>query len=190
MAELRGLYYNNEDFRRVSGTPTDGIEIHPYAPFVPPTASVLILGSFPGIDQTRRSNESEEWYYSAKRNQLWQILEAVYDVKLKSVTDKKELFNEVGIAITDIILKARRLDESNLDKHLVIVEYNTDAVEQIIKLERIKKVLFTSQFVQKHFVKIFPQYLNGECLPSPSPRYAKMSKTDKIEAYKRKLPKK
>ena len=190
MPEKNRFIYDDEDLKGVFIKPADGIEKHPYEPFVPSTASVLILGSFPGIDQTRRANKADEWYYSAKRNQLWKILEAVYSVELKTVADRRSLFNDVGIAITDVILKAKRINESNLDNNLEIVEYNKDAIQLIINLDRIKKVYFTSQFVQKHFVKLFPKYSNGECLPSPSPRYARMSLGEKIEAYKQKLPKK
>jgi len=45
-------------------------ETHPYEPFIPTNAIVLILGSFPGLHQTRRLNQFEEWFYSAKRNQF------------------------------------------------------------------------------------------------------------------------
>ena len=107
MAEKNRFIYDAEDLKGVFITPADGIDKHPYEPFVPSNASILILGSFPGIDQTRRANKTDEWYYSAKRNQLWKILEAVYSVQLKSVADKMTLFNDLGIAITDIILKAK-----------------------------------------------------------------------------------
>jgi hypoxanthine-DNA glycosylase len=182
--------YDEEDLKCVFITPADGIEKHPYEPFVPPTASVLILGSFPGIDQTRRANKADEWYYSAKRNQFWKILEVVYSIQLRTAADKMSLFNDVGIAVTDVLLRAKRTNESNLDNNLEIVEYNKDAIQRIINLERIKMVYFTSQFVQKHFVKLFPGYSNCECLPSPSPRYARMSLGEKIEVYRQKLPKK
>ncbi|MCF8449987.1 MAG: uracil-DNA glycosylase family protein [Taibaiella sp.] len=190
MGEKSRFIYDMEDLKGVFITPADGIEKHPYEPFVPPTATVLILGSFPGVDQTRRANKADEWYYSAKRNQFWKILEAVYSVQLKSVADKMSLFNDVGIAITDVILKAKRINDSNLDNNLEIIEYNKDAIQLIINLERIKTVYFTSQFVQKHFLKLFPWYSNSECLPSPSPRYARMSLGKKIEIYNQKLPKK
>jgi hypoxanthine-DNA glycosylase len=163
-------------------------ETHPYEPFVPPNATILILGSFPGLHQTRRLNDFEEWFYSAKRNKFWKIIETVYSTQLKTVDEKKRLFTDKGIAITDIILKAKRMQESNLDQHLYDIEYNTEAIEKIIADPNIKKVFFTSQFVHKHFKKLFPNYEKAECLPSPSPRYARISLDNKIQVYRQKLP--
>ena len=164
------------------------IEPHPYAPFEPDNATVLILGSFPGLEQTRKLNEEQEWFYSAKRNKFWRIIETVYDIPVTSVEDKKSIFERKGIAITDIVLSARRKKESNLDKFLDIVEYNTTAIQKIISNPLIKKVYFTSRFVENKFRKLFPEYTNCESLPSPSPRYARMTLDEKIRIYKEKLP--
>lgn len=164
------------------------VEEHPYEPFIHESATVLILGSFPGLEQTRRLNNYEEWYYSAKRNKFWHIIEAVYKMPVNTVSDKKLIFENKGIAIADIILKAIRNEESNLDKHLTIVEYNKDKISEIIYDARIEKVYFTSKFVEKHFRMLFPEYSYFECLPSPSPRYARISLEEKVRIYKQKLP--
>lgn len=162
-------------------------ETHPYEPFVPKNARILILGSFPGLRQTRKLNDYEEWFYSAKRNKFWAIIETVFSIKTETVNDKKELFENKRIAITDIILKAKRKAESNLDKHLYEIEYNTKAIQKILDENNIEKVFFTSQFVETHFKKIFPEYKKSECLPSPSPRSARISLEEKIKIYKQKL---
>ena len=164
------------------------IENHPYSPFVPADSTVLILGSFPGLHQTRGLNSFEEWFYSAKRNKFWTILENVYSIRLETIADKKKLLTTKGIAITDIISKAIRKQESNLDQHLEIKEYNTQAIKNIITNGTVKKVFFTSQYVEKHFLKLFPGYISCECLPSPSPRSARISFENKIIIYKQKLP--
>lgn len=83
------------------------IETHPYEPYVPTNSTILILGSFPGLHQTRKLNDYEEWFYSAKRNKFWKIIETVYSTELKTVIDKKKLLTLKGIAITDIILKQK-----------------------------------------------------------------------------------
>jgi len=163
-------------------------ETHPYEPFVPTNSTILILGSFPGLHQTRKLNDYEEWFYGAKRNKFWKIIETVYSTELKTVIDKKKLLTLKGIAITDIILKAKRKQESNLDKHLYDIEFNLNAIKEIIENPKIVKVFFTSQFVEKHFKKLFPDYNKAECLPSPSPRSARISLEDKIKIYKEKLP--
>ena len=164
------------------------IETHPYEPYVPKNSTILILGSFPGLHQTRKLNDFEEWFYSAKRNKFWKIIETVYTTELQSVDDKKNLLSLKGIAITDIILKAKRKQESNLDQHLYDIEFNSKAIKEIIENPKIERVFFTSQFVEKHFRKLFPDYKNGVCLPSPSPRSARISLEDKMKIYKEKLP--
>ena len=165
-------------------------ETHPYEPYVPKNSTILILGSFPGLHQTRKLNDFEEWFYSAKRNKFWKIIETIYSTELQTITDKKKLLSLKGIAITDIILKAKRKQESNLDQHLYDIEFNSKAIKEIIENLKIERVFFTSQFVEKHFRKLFPNYKNGVCLPSPSPRSARISLEDKIKIYKEKFPNK
>jgi hypoxanthine-DNA glycosylase len=163
-------------------------ETHPFEAFVPDNSTVLILGSFPGKDQTRNPNKIEYWFYGAKRNQFWKILETVYDKQLNTIESRKNLFSEKGISITDVIRQAKRRKDSNLDQHLYEIEDNKDVIETIIASSKITRVFFTSKFVEKLFQKMFPDYKNGECLPSPSPRYARMTLADKIKIYKSKLP--
>lgn len=158
------------------------IETHPFEPFIPDNATVLIIGSFPG------KNTQDDWYYGAKRNQFWKIISSVYNIELKSKADKQELFRKAGIGITDIILKVRRKDNGNLDTNLEIVEDNHIVIKSILEKNNIKAVYFTSKYVEKLFLNLFPEIKNTEYLPSPSPRYARMSKEEKISFYKIKLP--
>jgi len=165
------------------------IEIHPFDPFIPENATTLILGSFPVREQTQTSPDIDQWFYGAKRNQFWKIISAVYNTDLISKADKQQLFKKFGIGITDILLKVRRKNNSNLDNNLEIIEYNDKAIKTILKNSKIKSIFFTSKFVEKHFYQLFPEIKNAEYLPSPSPRYARMTKLDKINYYKSKLPK-
>ncbi len=164
------------------------IEIHPFKPFVPLNAAVLIVGSFPGRDITQSNTHNDKWFYGTKRNQFWDIISLVYDVELKTTKDKKELFRKAGIAIADIFLSVRRKGENNSDTSLEIVSYNDKAIRKVLKNNSFNYIFFTSKFVEKHFMQIFPETKNGESLPSPSPRYARMSKQQKIAYYKKKLP--
>lgn len=164
------------------------IETHPFRPFVPINATVLIVGSFPGRDITQKKLNKDDWFYGTKRNQFWNIIAGVYDIELKNATDKKELFATKGIAIADIILKARRNEVNNSDTNLEVIAYNDKAIRKILEQTLFQHIFFTSRFVEKHFLKIFPETKNGECLPSPSPRYARMSIKEKIAYYKKMLP--
>jgi hypoxanthine-DNA glycosylase len=164
------------------------IETHPFKPFVPLNATVLIVGSFPGRDITQGNIDNDTWYYGTKRNQFWQIMSSVYNIELKTTKEKKDLFKKTGIAIADIFLKVNREGESNADTDLEVIAYNDKSIRKILASTSFKFIFFTSKFVEKHFLKIFPGVKNGECLPSPSPRYARMSKQEKVAYYKMKLP--
>ena len=164
------------------------IETHPFGPFVPPKATVLIIGSFPGRDITQGNDATDTWFYGTSRNQFWDIISSVYGTELKTTKEKKQLFNKAGIAIADIFLTVRRRKENNSDTDLEVVTYNDKTLRKILEGTSFKNIFFTSKFVEKHFLKIFPAITDGECLPSPSPRYARMSKQQKIAYYKNKLP--
>src|SRR3989344_3029547 len=67
-------------------------------------------------------------------------------------------------------------------------------IKNILIKNKIKKIFFTSRHVENLFSKVFQDIsqLTNEieliCLPSPSPRYAAMSKSEKISRYKQLLP--
>ena len=56
------------------------IETHPFQPFIPANAVILIVGSFPGRDITQKILEEDDWFYGTKRNQFWNIISGVYNV--------------------------------------------------------------------------------------------------------------
>lgn len=164
------------------------IETHPFGAYVPASATVLIVGSFPGREQTQGNLHADEWFYGAKRNQFWKILSGVYQMQVNTKKDKEDLLLKKGIAITDIFLQVKRKNGSNLDENLVVVAYNDEAIRSILQSVDFKTIYFTSRFVEKHFNRMFPEVKNTEYLPSPSPRYARLSLLDKINYYKAKLP--
>ena len=163
------------------------VEQHPFAPFVPPRMKCLILGSFPGKEQTRGGLDENAWFYGSPFNQLWRIMEEAYGRELKTKEAKQKLFKEAGIGITDIFKSIIRTAGSSVDENLQIVEYNRDEIERILKEFR-PQIFCTSRFVEKEFKKMFPAYLAVDVLPSPSPRYFKLSIADKAAIYRKKLP--
>lgn len=165
------------------------IETHPFKAFVPKNATVLIVGSFPGKDITHKIVSEDEWFYGTKRNQFWKIISGVYNKDLNTKAEKQKLFENYGIGIVDIFLRIKRKGDNNTDSNLEIVEFNGKAIKKILENENIQTIFFTSKFVEKSFLKLFPGTGNGKCLPSPSPRFARMSLEDKIENYKNQLPK-
>ena len=166
----------------------EDIETHPHAAFIPGNARVIIIGSFPGRDQTMRPVTENDWFYGTKRNQFWKIISGVYETELPGRAAKEALFKKQGIAIADIFLKIKRKDNNNMDSNLEVIEFNDKELLAVVNNVNIKRILFTSRFVEKIFRQLFPAVTIGECLPSPSPRYARMSLQEKINYYKLKLP--
>lgn len=161
------------------------LETHPYGSFVPSRARFLVLGSFTG-----KPAVGYDWFYTTKRNQFWPILGNVYGLKLDNKKSKQKLFTKLRIAITDIIYQCEREKGTNLDTNLINIVYNIPAIEKILSQNKIERIYFSSRFVEGKFKKIFKDVsIELITLPSPSPRYAAMSKAEKITRYKELLPK-
>lgn len=164
------------------------IEKHPFEPFVPEQSKILILGSFPGKESTQKKRD-DDWFYGANRNQFWKIIELVYEKQLKTKENKQSLFNNLKIAITDIIESCERKENKNSDKNLFNKKYNNE-IEKILNEQPIQKILFTSKTVYHEFLENFNKPINIELfiLPSPSPIYRRLSLQDKVHEYKKHLP--
>jgi len=169
------------------------IEIHAFGDFVPKKAKYLMLGSFTA--KKSDTDLSYDWFYCTKRNQFWPIIENVYGLSLPDKESKVNLFTKLGIAFSDMILSCERKNNNNLDSNLTNFIYNTTAIRNILKNNDIQRIFFSSRFVEKEFKKEFKVIINEfpgiefVTLPSPSPRYAAMSKVEKIKKYKEIFPK-
>ena len=165
------------------------LEKHPFGVFVPPNTKYLLLGSF-----VSKPTHKYEWFYANGRNHFWPIMEEVYNRELKTKDKQQELFVQLEMALADIILSCERKKNSNLDINLFNITYNIEAIEKIIKKNKVSKIFFTSKYVEKMFRKQFKELINqfGKIelitLPSPSPRYAVMTKKQKIKRYRELLP--
>lgn len=172
-------------------------ETHPFGVFVPPNAKYFILGSFTtkeAYDDNKKG--AYVWFYSnGGRNLFWPILEVIYKTRLQTREEMQKLFTGLGIALADIILECERKKSSNLDINLTNIIYAIEDVGNVLKNNSITKIFFTSRFVEneykRHFKDVIDKYPHIELitLPSPSPRYATMSKLEKIARYKKLLPK-
>jgi len=165
------------------------IETHPFGDFVPTNTQYLLLGSFTG----QITDVSYDWFYGTKRNLFWPIIQEVYGVSLQSKLEKQELFSRLRMAITDIILSCERKAASNLDVNLINIIFNQE-VERIVRDKNLKKIFFSSRFVEKLFRKNFKEIISEHpkialiTLPSPSPRYAAMSRAQKVLRFRELLP--
>lgn len=104
------------------------VETHPFEPFLPADARVLIMGTFP--PQPKRW--AMKFYYPNRTNDFWFVMgllffgdrDALYDRGARQYRlDKiKTLLMEKGIALNDTGYRIRRLAGNASDKFLEIVE--------------------------------------------------------------------
>lgn len=104
------------------------IETHPWEPFIPDGAKVLVMGTFP----PGKHRWSMDFFYPNRTNDFWFMMgllfygdrDALYDRKARTyrLEEIKRLLNEKGVAMWDTANKVRRLKGNASDKFLEIVE--------------------------------------------------------------------
>ncbi len=104
------------------------IECHPFPPFLPEGARVLMLGTFP----PKPNRWAMEFFYPNKTNDMWKIMGYIfyadrfrfYDEHQKTyrLSDIKDFLAEKHIALYDTATRVRRLKDNASDKFLDIVE--------------------------------------------------------------------
>lgn len=90
------------------------LERHPWEPFIPDNARVLIMGTFP--PQPKRW--SMDFYYPNRTNDFWYMMGLLFfgdrhalltDGRSFDLTRIKDLLNRCGIAMSDTGREVRRL---------------------------------------------------------------------------------
>lgn len=104
------------------------VERHPFEPFLPEGAKVLMLGSFP----PQKKRWSMEFYYPNFINDFWRIIGILFfgdrdkfvDIPAKKfkLQEIKEFCTDKGIAMFDTATAVRRLKDNASDKFLEVVE--------------------------------------------------------------------
>ncbi|MCM1484466.1 MAG: uracil-DNA glycosylase family protein [Muribaculaceae bacterium] len=103
-------------------------ETHPWPPFIPEGAKILIMGTFPPGNH----RWSMDFYYPNRTNDFWYMMGliflgdkyALYDssTRLFRLDDIKALMTRHHIALNDTARKVRRLKGNASDKYLDIIE--------------------------------------------------------------------
>ena len=104
------------------------IETHPWQPFVPDGAKVLIMGTFPPGSH----RWSMDFFYPNRTNDFWFMMgllffgdkDALYDREARTfrLDEIKKLLTDKGIAMGDTGYRVRRLKGNASDEFLEIVE--------------------------------------------------------------------
>ncbi len=136
------------------------IETHPFAPFLPKGAKLLMLGTFPATPK----RWCMEFYYPNFQNDMWRIFGIVFfgdknhfvDTEHKTffLDDLKTFLAEKGVAISDTARRIRRTTGTASDKDLEIVEA-TDLDALLHELGDCKAVLTAGQLATKVFTEHF-----------------------------------
>jgi len=129
------------------------METHPFSPFFPDDAKVLILGTFPSLDH-------RGFYYTSPKNLMWPIFEKIFNKTLScgvnwDICAIKNLCEQKGIALCDVGLIIGRKNGSSSDKNLIYAQ-ELDLKKMLSEyLPKCTMVLCTGEDVYKHVSKQF-----------------------------------
>ncbi|MCR5076839.1 MAG: uracil-DNA glycosylase family protein [Prevotella sp.] len=134
------------------------IETHPFEPWLPVNARLLLLGTFPPAPK----RWCMEWYYPNYTNDMWRIFGHIFfgdRLHFVDEADKtyrlsmlKNFLREKGIAIFDTALRIRRTTGTASDKDLEIVE-PADLDGMLRALPECRAVLAAGQLATKVFTE-------------------------------------
>ena len=126
------------------------IENHPFEPWLPSNAHLLMLGTFPPSPK----RWCIPWYYPNYQNDMWRIFGILFfDDKDYFLNETRKAFcreriidflNEKGIALFDTASSIRRLQDNASDKFLEVVEA-TDVTALLRQLPECKAIVTTGQ---------------------------------------------
>ena len=143
------------------------IENHPFEPWLPSNAHLLMLGTFPPAAK----RWCIPWYYPNYQNDMWRIFGLIFfDDKLHFVDvankryreDELKLFlREKGVAIYDTAQKVIRTKNTASDKDLQIVQ-PSDLDGMLRALPQCRAVLTAGQLA----TKVFSEHYGIKATPS------------------------
>ena len=184
-------------------------EEHPFPSFYNRDIQYLIVGSFPPIKLTKKVMKDDElkkyyeqylktnpfneekdikFYYGSSDNYFWSVLRTIYKEKLSNSQEIMEFLKRKKVGITDLFEKCRRKIRNekidSADSNLVVLE-NRDLNVIFNECKGLKKIFFTSKWVFKKFIKLYPESpYDLVILESPSGAYDR--NIGRIDEYKQK----
>lgn len=136
------------------------VETHPFEPFLPRDARLLMLGTFPPAPK----RWSMPWYYPNFINDMWRIFGLVFfadrlhfvDEAYKTfrLDDLKAFLAQKGVALFDTALRIRRTTGTASDKDLDIIE-PADLDGMLRALPECRAVLTAGQLATHVFTEHF-----------------------------------
>lgn len=134
------------------------IETHPFEPWLPVNAKLLMLGTFPPAPK----RWAMEWYYPNFTNDMWRIFGLIFfgdklhfvdeANKTYRLNELKQFLKKKGVALFDTALRIRRTTGTASDKDLEIVQ-PADLDGMLRSLPECKAVLAAGQLATKVFTE-------------------------------------
>lgn len=124
--------------------------IHPYPPYIPETATKLIVGTLPPPRFTTGNLKEKDvdFCYGSCDGQLWVILDRIFNLDLKfettaeAIVQREHFLIKRGIGICDMVASAKREKVDASDIGMKDVELR-DLVKILQKHPKIDTLLFT-----------------------------------------------
>ena len=142
-------------------THADQIELHPLPPFLPPRATLLMLGSFP----PSRERWSMEFFYPNWQNDMWRILGLIFfdDRSYFEETGRKafcrerieQFLTDKGIALSDTVAEAIR-QRGNASDQFLKVARPVDLTALLTRLPECRTIVTTGQKATDTLLTLLP----------------------------------
>lgn len=126
------------------------MEVHPFTPFLPDGARLLMLGTFPPAPK----RWCMEFYYPNFTNDMWRIFgHCFFDDKMHFVCQERRTYDldaivdflkEKGIALFDTCTRIERTKNTASDKDLLVLE-QTDLPAMVRSLPQCEAVVTAGQ---------------------------------------------
>lgn len=158
-----------------------------FPPLIGADARVLVLGSLPG-----RASLAAQQYYAQPQNAFWMIMGALCGAGPElGYADRLVLLTRAGVAVWDVLYEAAR--PGSLDSSIVASSQSVNDIAALVSNhETIRLIAFNGQKAAEIFRRrVAPGLtcpdLETATLPSTSPAYASLKRTEKLAHWRRAL---
>ncbi|MDF2416454.1 uracil-DNA glycosylase family protein [Acinetobacter beijerinckii] len=138
------------------------IETHPLQPFLPATAKLLMLGSFPPPQHRWKM----DFYYPNYQNDMWRIFGLIFfkdkdhflHFPTKNFKEQqiREFLIQIGVGIFDTAYQIKRLQGNASDKFLEIVT-PTDLSKLLVQMPLCNTIMTTGDKATDTLMQHFPE---------------------------------